>query len=115
MMDREKPFSFETPDSIIQICGNTHTLSPKAFFLLLFYFLKFQNLSRFLSSLTKKKKVEFLQEMSALTFNENDGFIDGILRGYYSGILNSTQYLNFSQCETLEGKEHQGRAILYVD
>ncbi|GAN11614.1 hypothetical protein MAM1_0749c11190, partial [Mucor ambiguus] len=39
---------------------------------------------------------------SALTFNENDGFIDGILRGYYSGILNSTQYLNFSQCETLE-------------
>ncbi|CEP09109.1 hypothetical protein [Parasitella parasitica] len=41
---------------------------------------------------------------SALTFNENDGFIDGILRGYYSGILNSTQYLNFSQCETLEEK-----------
>lgn len=41
---------------------------------------------------------------SALSFNENDGYIDGILRGYYSGILNSTQYLNFSQCETLEGK-----------
>jgi V-type H+-transporting ATPase subunit d len=40
---------------------------------------------------------------SALAFNENDGFIDGILRGYYSGILNSTQYLNFTQCETLEG------------
>ncbi|GAA5799792.1 ATP synthase subunit [Helicostylum pulchrum] len=39
---------------------------------------------------------------SALIFNENDGFIDGILRGYYSGILNSTQYLNFTQCETLE-------------
>lgn len=51
---------------------------------------------------------------SALTFNENDGFIDGILRGYYSGILNSTQYLNFSQCETLEGKEYQ-TVILHVD
>lgn len=42
---------------------------------------------------------------SALGFNENDGFIDGILRGYYSGILNSTQYLNFTQCETLEGNK----------
>jgi hypothetical protein len=44
---------------------------------------------------------------SALAFNENDGFIDGILRGYYSGILNSTQYLNFTQCETLEGNSRQ--------
>lgn len=40
---------------------------------------------------------------TALFYNENDGFIDGILRGYFSGILNSTQYLNFTQCETLEG------------
>ncbi|ORY94940.1 ATP synthase subunit [Syncephalastrum racemosum] len=39
---------------------------------------------------------------TALFYNENDGFIDGILRGYFSGILNSTQYLNFTQCETLE-------------
>lgn len=42
---------------------------------------------------------------SALFFNENDGYIDGILRGYFSGILKSTQYLNFTQCETLEGME----------
>jgi V-type H+-transporting ATPase subunit d len=40
---------------------------------------------------------------SAITYNENFGFVDGILRGYYSGILNSSQYLNFTQCETLEG------------
>ncbi|KAI9498778.1 ATP synthase subunit [Zychaea mexicana] len=39
---------------------------------------------------------------SALFYNENDGYIDGILRGYFSGILNQTQYLNFTQCETLE-------------
>lgn len=39
---------------------------------------------------------------SALIFNENEGYVDGILRGYYSGILNSSQYLNFTQCETLE-------------
>lgn len=42
---------------------------------------------------------------TALCYNENEGYIDGILRGYYSGILNSTQYLNFTQCETLEGKK----------
>lgn len=41
---------------------------------------------------------------SALTYNGQDGFLDGILRGYYSSLLNSTQYLNFTQCETLEGK-----------
>ncbi|CEG77624.1 Putative ATP synthase (C/AC39) subunit [Rhizopus microsporus] len=41
---------------------------------------------------------------NALLYNENEGYIDGILRGYYSGILNSSQYLNFTQCETLEGK-----------
>ncbi|KAI8972678.1 ATP synthase subunit [Pilobolus umbonatus] len=39
---------------------------------------------------------------SAITYNEKDGYIDGILRGYYSSILNSSQYLNFTQCETLE-------------
>jgi V-type H+-transporting ATPase subunit d len=40
-----------------------------------------------------------------VSYNENDGYVDGILRGYYSGILTSSQYLNFTQCETLEGKE----------
>lgn len=39
---------------------------------------------------------------SAVTYNENFGFVDGILRGYYSGILTSSQYLNFTQCEILE-------------
>ncbi|CAO3600910.1 unnamed protein product [Absidia cylindrospora] len=37
-----------------------------------------------------------------ILFNENTGYIDAILRGYRSGILNSSQYLNFTQCETLE-------------
>ncbi|CAO3650417.1 unnamed protein product [Cunninghamella blakesleeana] len=39
---------------------------------------------------------------SAILYNENDGFIDAILRGYRSGILTSSQYINFTQCETLE-------------
>ncbi|CAO3652914.1 unnamed protein product [Cunninghamella echinulata] len=39
---------------------------------------------------------------TAILYNENDGFIDAILRGYRSGILTSSQYINFTQCETLE-------------
>lgn len=46
-------------------------------------------------------------------FNENNGYVDAILRGYRSGILNSTQYLNFTQCETLEGKKRKKTAFLF--
>ncbi|ORY04400.1 ATPase, V0 complex, subunit D [Basidiobolus meristosporus CBS 931.73] len=35
-------------------------------------------------------------------FNVEDGYLEGIVRGYRGGILNSTQYLNLSQCENLE-------------
>lgn len=93
----------------------THTYTPKRPFSSPFFL--FSKVSKLIpvSFFSYKKKVEYSKEMaSALTFNENDGFIDGILRGYYSGILNSTQYLNFSQCETLEGKEYQ-TVILHVD
>ncbi|CDS09751.1 Putative V-type proton ATPase subunit D [Lichtheimia ramosa] len=37
-----------------------------------------------------------------LFYNENSGYIDGVLRGYFSGILTATQYMNLTQCETLE-------------
>lgn len=59
----------------------------------------------------QKKTVEMA---SALIFNENEGYVDGILRGYYSGILNSSQYLNFTQCETLEGKINKLLNMLYI-
>lgn len=39
-----------------------------------------------------------------LFYNENSGYIDGVLRGYFSGILTATQYMNLTQCETLEGE-----------
>lgn len=39
---------------------------------------------------------------SSLTFNINDGYIEGLVRGYRSGILNSVDYANLVQCETLE-------------
>jgi len=39
---------------------------------------------------------------SMLTFNMNDGYLEGLLRGFRSGILNPTEYSNLIQCETLE-------------
>ncbi|EPZ35596.1 ATPase, V0 complex, subunit D [Rozella allomycis CSF55] len=35
-------------------------------------------------------------------FNSDFGYLDGILRGYKMGLLNSYQYVNLSQCETLD-------------
>ncbi|KAI7862518.1 ATP synthase subunit [Spinellus fusiger] len=39
---------------------------------------------------------------SALYYNETNGYVDGILRGYRSGIISRTQYSNLTQSETLE-------------
>jgi V-type H+-transporting ATPase subunit d len=39
---------------------------------------------------------------SSLTFNINDGYLEGLVRGYRSGILTSSDYANLIQCETLE-------------
>ncbi|KAI0061677.1 ATPase, V0 complex, subunit D [Artomyces pyxidatus] len=40
--------------------------------------------------------------MEALFFNADTGFLEGIVRGYRSGILTTSQYSNLTQCETLE-------------
>ncbi|KAJ3412444.1 H(+)-transporting V0 sector ATPase subunit d [Chytridiales sp. JEL 0842] len=40
--------------------------------------------------------------MEALWFNVEDGYLEGIVRGYKAGILTSNNYLNLTQCETLE-------------
>lgn len=37
-----------------------------------------------------------------LMFNVNDGYLEGIVRGYRSSILRNTDYLNLTQCETLD-------------
>jgi V-type H+-transporting ATPase subunit d len=39
-----------------------------------------------------------------LYFNVDHGFLEGIARGYKEGIITSAQYMNFVQCETVEGK-----------
>ena len=40
-----------------------------------------------------------------LMFNVDSGYLEGLVRGFKSGILTRTDYLNLIQCETLEGKE----------
>lgn len=40
---------------------------------------------------------------SMATFNVNDGYLEGILRGYMLGLLTRVDYGNLVQCDTLEG------------
>ena len=38
-----------------------------------------------------------------LHFNIDHGYLEGLVRGFKSGILAKGDYLNLVQCETLEG------------
>ncbi|ODV77726.1 ATPase, V0 complex, subunit D [Suhomyces tanzawaensis NRRL Y-17324] len=40
--------------------------------------------------------------MEGLFFNVNNGYLEGVVRGYKSGLLRSPQYVNLTQCETLD-------------
>ena len=53
------------------------------------------------------KMAETTQMLSfhELFFNVDSGYLEGLVRGFRSGILNQSDYLNLSQCETLEGKK----------
>ncbi|KAF9583638.1 H(+)-transporting V0 sector ATPase subunit d [Lunasporangiospora selenospora] len=51
--------------------------------------------------------------MEALFFNTDDGYLEGIVRGYRSSILVNTAYINLTQCETLEDVKLQLQASDY--
>lgn len=40
--------------------------------------------------------------MEMLTFNVDDGYLEGLLRGYRSGFLTSSDFVSLTQCDTLE-------------
>ena len=40
-----------------------------------------------------------------LLFNVDTGYLEALVRGFRSGILTQSDYLNLSQCETLEGND----------
>lgn len=35
--------------------------------------------------------------------NIDDGYLEGLLRGYRSGVLTSADYANLCQCESIDG------------
>jgi len=43
-----------------------------------------------------------LQPGSMATYNVDDGYLEGLCRGYRSGILKTTDYANLTQCDILE-------------
>ena len=46
-------------------------------------------------------------KMEGLFFNVNNGYIEGIVRGYRNGLLTGQNYNNLTQCETIDGKDYQ--------
>ncbi|XP_003384589.1 PREDICTED: V-type proton ATPase subunit d-like [Amphimedon queenslandica] len=50
---------------------------------------------------------------SEYTFNVGHGYLEGLLRGFRSGILDRTDYLNLVQCETIEDLKMQLAATDY--
>ena len=52
---------------------------------------------------------DYLQE---LLFNVDTGYLEALVRGFRSGILAQSDYLNLSQCETLEGNDRSHFYIL---
>jgi V-type H+-transporting ATPase subunit d len=48
-----------------------------------------------------------------LTFNVDHGYLEGIVRGYRSGLLSSSQYINLTQCESMEDLKLQLSATDY--
>lgn len=53
----------------------------------------------FLSSFSSHR-VKMLDSL----FNIDNGYLEGLVRGFKNGILKQTDYLNLVQCESLDGK-----------
>ncbi|ABN66297.2 vacuolar ATPase V0 domain subunit d (36 kDa) [Scheffersomyces stipitis CBS 6054] len=51
--------------------------------------------------------------MEGLFFNVNYGYVEGVVRGYKSGLLTSNQYVNLTQCDNLEDLKLQLSATDY--
>ena len=57
-----------------------------------------------------KKRSKMVDEMNpvnfkldSFNFNVDHGYLEGIVKGFKSGILKQADYLNLTQCETLDG------------
>lgn len=65
-----------------------------------------EGLDRIIVTTILDKMAETTQMLSfhELFFNVDNGYLEGLVRGFRSGVLSQSDYLNLSQCETLEGK-----------
>jgi len=50
---------------------------------------------------------------SLLTFNVNDGYVEGIVRGYHLGLLSKADYGQLTQCDVLDDLKLQLQATSY--
>lgn len=90
-------------------------ISPINLALLIFFFVKiwrfyawmwqsfhfFPHISIFFS------RVKMLDSL----FNIDNGYLEGLVRGFKNGILKQTDYLNLVQCESLDGKAQTKREL----
>ena len=52
--------------------------------------------------------------MKGHLFNIDNGYLEGLCRGFKNGILRQPDYLNLVQCETLDGKStYYSRVFIY--
>jgi V-type H+-transporting ATPase subunit d len=51
--------------------------------------------------------------MEGLFFNIDYGYVEGVARGYKSGLLTSNQYVNLTQCDNLEDLKLQLSSTIY--
>ena len=42
--------------------------------------------------------------LADVSFNIHSGYLEGLVRGFKSGLLKQADYLNLTQCESLDGK-----------
>lgn len=54
----------------------------------------------------KMAVVTDMMAFGEMLFNVDNGYLEGLVRGFRSGILMQSDYLNLIQCETLEGKKN---------
>ncbi|KAI9218415.1 ATP synthase subunit [Blastocladiella britannica] len=55
----------------------------------------------------------YVLKETMLTFNADDGYLEGIVRGFRAGLLTSSQYMNLTQCESLDDLKMQLSATDY--
>lgn len=52
--------------------------------------------------------------MEEYLYNVDNGYLEGLVRGFRSGILTRTDYINLVQCETIEGELNLMFTVVFI-